>query len=188
MGSIYCIKNKINKKQYIGQSTNVNKRIKSHINSLRNNSHHNQYLQNSWNKYGEKNFEITILEENCPDELLDYFERYYISTWKTMDSKYGYNLESGGNKNKRLSEKTRKKLSEIHKGENNYFYGKKRPQHSELMKKMMLGENNPMFNKKHSEETRKKMSQSHKGKNCGKDNPNFKITILMIINKNNIII
>ena len=50
---IYCIENIINHKKYIGQSQNVFRRMYNHKNLLRNNKHHNSYLQNSWNKYGE---------------------------------------------------------------------------------------------------------------------------------------
>ena len=44
---IYCIENIINHKKYIGQSQNVFRRMYNHKNLLRNNKHHNSYLQNS---------------------------------------------------------------------------------------------------------------------------------------------
>lgn len=40
-------------------------------------------------------------------------------------------------------------------GKNNYWYGKKRPEHS----KRMRGENNPFYNNKHSEESLEKMKK-----------------------------
>ena len=48
---IYKITNKINNKKYIGQSIHVKERIAEHKNQLKNNTHHNQYLQNAYNKY-----------------------------------------------------------------------------------------------------------------------------------------
>ena len=60
---IYEIKNKINGKMYIGQSRNINKRRSYHLWKLRSNNHFNPLLQNSFNKYGEHNFEFIILEE-----------------------------------------------------------------------------------------------------------------------------
>ena len=69
------------------------------------------------------------------------------------------------NLGKSLSAETRKKFSEVKKGENNPFFGK---QHSAETRKKMSeakkGENNYWFGKHHSEETRKKMSEAQKGK------------------------
>ena len=48
---IYLIKNNISKKEYIGQSINIEKRWKDHKKDLRNNIHKNQHLQNAYNKY-----------------------------------------------------------------------------------------------------------------------------------------
>lgn len=55
---IYQIKNKINGKVYIGQSINIEKRLKRHLNDLRKLKHRNQHLQNAFNKYGEKSWYI----------------------------------------------------------------------------------------------------------------------------------
>ena len=61
---IYKITCKVNNKIYIG-STEVcfKQRFKKHKQRLRNNYHENDYLQKSWNKYGEDNFVFEILEE-----------------------------------------------------------------------------------------------------------------------------
>lgn len=84
---------------------------------------------------------------------------------------------------KRLSIETRKKLSESHKGERNFNYGKPRSEETKRkiseshkienlseesrrnLSNSKKGENHPMFGKKVSEDTRKKMSDSHKGEN-----------------------
>ena len=67
---------------------------------------------------------------------------------------------------KHHSEEAKKKNSEAHKGENNYWFGK---HHSAEARKKISeankGENHPLFGKHHSEETRKKMSEANKGKN-----------------------
>ena len=66
---------------------------------------------------------------------------------------------------KQHSEKSRKKMSESKKGENNPLFGK---HHSAEARKKMSeannGEKNPFFGKNHSAESRKKMSEAKKGK------------------------
>lgn len=124
---IYCIKNKVNNKIYIGQSTDIYGRMRHHKSELRNNHHKNTYLQNSWNKYGEDNFEFYILEE-CDIDDLDTLERSYISKYNSMNREYGYNRESGGNAKKKASQETKNKISKNHvdvSGKNNPMYGKK---------------------------------------------------------------
>ena len=61
---IYCIRNKINGKFYIGSSINCYKRIKSHhFARLKAQTHTNPHLQASFNKYGKLAFEAFVVEE-----------------------------------------------------------------------------------------------------------------------------
>lgn len=109
LGTIYKIENLVNGKVYVGQTVRQFKeRKKQHLSLLRRNIHDNQHLQNAWNKYGEKNFNFSIIEK-CEIEDLDKAEIFWISYYKEFVSVY--NLESGGNKNKRLSPETRRKKS-----------------------------------------------------------------------------
>jgi len=79
---VYAIKNIINDKVYIGSTTmSFLKRLQHHVSQLRNNKHKNQYLQNAWNKYGEENFEFSILEICEKNECLTK-EQYYIDSCK----------------------------------------------------------------------------------------------------------
>ena len=60
---IYCIRNIVNNKVYIGKSKNIYNRITQHIYLLRNKSKdENRYLINAWHKYGEDKFEYFVLE------------------------------------------------------------------------------------------------------------------------------
>lgn len=102
---IYEIINKVNGKKYIGQSVNVKRRLSDHKRCLRSNIHHNKYLQSAWNKYGENNFEFNILL-CCNRDELDNYETEYITKYNTCNKEFGYNLESGGNKNKALAPET----------------------------------------------------------------------------------
>lgn len=91
VSGVYQIRNVINNKIYIGSSKNIYKRWKTHISRLKYNKHCNSYLQSAWNKYGEDNFEFSILEEvNNLDELKN-LEQYYIDTLQPFEDR-GYNL------------------------------------------------------------------------------------------------
>ena len=108
---IYYIRNLVNNKMYIGQSEKVLNRIKSHIYQLETNSHHNNYLQNSFNKYGYDSFEFGIITYCDSSVLLDY-EIKFISLFNTFIPN-GYNLTKGGDgaPGKLCSESQRDKLS-----------------------------------------------------------------------------
>lgn len=139
---IYSITNKIDGKKYIGQSVDIESRFFQHKSELRSDIHSNSHLQHSWNKYGEENFLFEIITE-CTIVELDDLEKYYIDVNNCMDPEFGYNFESGGNKNKIVSEKTRKKISKSLSGRRHPFYGK-------------FKEESPFYGHKHNEKTKKK--------------------------------
>ena len=83
---IYKLINKITEDFYIGSASRIGKsnslsgfyvRFDKHKRQLNNNSHYNRFLQNSWNKYGGKNFEFEILA-TCPSEYCIKLEQYFI--------------------------------------------------------------------------------------------------------------
>jgi hypothetical protein len=75
---------------------------------------------------------------------------------------------------KHLSEETKKKISESHKGEKNPNFGKHL---SEETKKKM---SEARLGKKITEETRKKLSESHIGLQSGEKNPKVKLTWIQV--------
>ena len=108
-GQVYCIKNTINNKNYIGQATcftgnNNNKwgslgRWKSHIReALKNNDNHCVLLNNAIRKYKPESFEIITLIKCKLDELNEY-EIKFIKEFNSI-APNGYNLKTGGDKGK----------------------------------------------------------------------------------------
>lgn len=96
---IYCIHNIKNDKRYIGQSRDMRCRIASHKTALKNNHHENKHLQRAWNKYGKDSFKFEIICE-CPIELLDNNEIYYIDFYDSYNN--GYNNDRGGSANNKM--------------------------------------------------------------------------------------
>lgn len=89
---IYKIRNKKNDKVYIGSSRNIERRFREHKVYLKNDSHCNNHLQNSWNKYGKENFEFKPVLYCSVDDLV-FYEQRTIDSYKACDRKFGYNIK-----------------------------------------------------------------------------------------------
>jgi group I intron endonuclease len=154
IGTIYITTNLINKKQYIGQTIRpLQERIKGHL-------HKNGCIaiSSAIKKYGVENFKW--ISFSCPEEDLDWQEQFLIKELNTL-SPNGYNLETGGHKNKKLSEKTKEKIGQA-------LSGKKGRKHSEETKKKIgnryypKGRNHPNFGKKWTKEQKDNLSKKRK--------------------------
>lgn len=149
MGIIYCAKNIITEKLYIGQTRNtLKKRRQQHELSAKNMSeetlHYCRGIVNAIRKYGSESFEWSVLRDNVSDDDLDTVEVEEIAKHNSM-SPNGYNLTSGGMAGARsgesrqrmkeyrtgrpLSEQTKKRLSESQKG---------RPKSEETRRRMSI--------------------------------------------------
>lgn len=94
-GSIYIIKNKVNSKVYIGQTTmKIEERFYNHCKPSTQKKRSSYKLYNAMNKYGTENFYIELLEDNIPLEELDKKEIFYIEKFNSF--KNGYNSTYGG--------------------------------------------------------------------------------------------
>lgn len=112
MAIIYKITNTLNGKFYIGQTIqSLIKRFNGHKTDARVNNKTNQSLHNAIRKYGFENF-ICEEIENCPVELLDEREIYWIDKLNATDKNIGYNLDKGGrNSNRIFTEEVRRRIS-----------------------------------------------------------------------------
>lgn len=93
-GKIYLITNDINSKVYVGQTIqSLNKRFNGHCCYSKSDRSGNMYIKRAIHKYGRSKFHITLLEE-CPINLLNEREKYWISFYNSYNE--GYNLTKGG--------------------------------------------------------------------------------------------
>lgn len=174
MGYIYIHTNKLNGKKYIGQTT---MKPEQRWGADGGNYKKCTYFYGAIRKYGWNNFDHEVFE--LPDDQLDYAERYLIAFYDTLNHEKGYNLESGGNKNKKMSEEsnqkrsltlkgrpgtmkgrhhseeTREKISRIHKGR------KHSEEHNKNVANALKGHPGGMKGKHHSRETKEKLSEAH---------------------------
>lgn len=74
---IYAITNTLNGHVYIGSAVNISQRWGQHTRHLNKNSHHSDYLQRAWDKYGADCFEFSVLEY-CEAEWLLRWEQTFI--------------------------------------------------------------------------------------------------------------
>lgn len=94
MAYIYCIKNNINGKCYVGKTLkSPNERFSEHLYDAYKPTEENRPLYRAIKKYGKNNFSLQTLEE-CTDELASEREIWYIKKLKTYA--HGYNATIGG--------------------------------------------------------------------------------------------
>lgn len=90
-GIIYKLRNKLNRKCYIGQTTNsVEIRLAGHFRTKE------SPIGRALRKYGLQSFSIKILDTASSLAILNEKEVYWISRYKTMVSQGGYNIAVGG--------------------------------------------------------------------------------------------
>lgn len=133
VGYIYVFRNKINKKIYIGKTTELFK--------LRFNEHKynaftkltKTYFYNALRKYGWDEFDKFVIYQTDYnnskkeiDKIICEKEKFYINLFRTDCSDFGYNLTSGGDGvcGYKFSEETKAQMSKARSGENHWHYGK----------------------------------------------------------------
>jgi len=114
-GIVYLLVNAKNGKEYVGQTIcTLEKRWARHrwdctLKRVR------MAITAAISKYGEEAFERSVLCECQSQSELDKMEVYYIKERSTL-SPNGYNLSMGGNGKGKMSEESKRKVSEANKG------------------------------------------------------------------------
>lgn len=88
---VYMIHNKCNGRKYIGSTTDINRRLKTHKRELERGSHNNRFMQKDYDEAGPKNFEYVILEKNIEEDLLTAYEKYWLYKHDAIVMYKGYN-------------------------------------------------------------------------------------------------
>ena len=155
MFQVYMIINNINSKRYVGYTTkSLNERFKRHCES---DPSARMPIKYAIKKYGKENFEIKIIEEYSSKEDMLCGEKYWIAYLKPE-----YNILPGGIAGGlpkgyyKCSPETRKKLSESHKGQVSWNKGGKLSEET----KRKISE--AKVGKKLSNEHKQKISESMK--------------------------
>ncbi len=141
MGHIYIFRNKVNGKVYVGRSDRKEyQRKREHYYELRHNDHGNPYLQASWNKYGEENFERTVIEHTDNPQRTKEREQYWVEYYTdVLGPDNVYNIMAVGDSN----------------------YGKKIPVISEKLKQRYAEGFAPRKGKALSDEQREQIRETH---------------------------
>lgn len=98
---IYCYTNKINNHKYVGQTNNLNRRIREHHSCAFNEkaSSYNDLIHKKIREYGEDNFEIAVIEKLYTEDIREVNKREQY--WIEKENSYcgngaGYNMDLGG--------------------------------------------------------------------------------------------
>lgn len=104
---VYIIKNFSNGKIYIGKTErDVNKRFREHLQESRQKDSptYNYCLSRAIRKYGEQAFDVAVLADNIPDDMLDIVEAHYIDMYNSNNPEIGYNISPGHSDNSNVDE------------------------------------------------------------------------------------
>ena len=150
---VYCIKNKVTGRIYIGSTCNLNRRKSEHLKDLRHNKHYSLPMQEDYNKYGEQSFTISVIEE-CTKETQYEREQYYLDLYKPYENGYNKSVKAA------YADYKDSYFHKSHYGKDNQFYGK---HHTKELKEMMSKRRKGIKTKPHTEATKKLISEKAMG-------------------------
>lgn len=168
-GVVYSLKNLINGKLYIGQtSKTLEWRLRIHITDSK---RHRMKIGSALQEFGVENFEGRVVEFVYADtsleleRLLDERETYWIKELNSREN--GYNETDGGKgcPGRVTAEETRAKIALANMAENNGMFGTTWSEEKrESMRERMLGPNNHNYGKPLSDEVKAKLSDALRGR------------------------
>ena len=103
MNYIYCYTNQINQHKYVGQTNNLNRRIREHRSCAYNpqSSSHDALFHQKIREYGIDNFSIEVLEKlyNVSQDYVNERETFWIKDKQSFrGTGLGYNSDYGGSR------------------------------------------------------------------------------------------
>lgn len=113
---VYCYTNKVNGKKYVGITSARLLCIRAGHGAHYKGS---RYFYYAIQKYGWESFVPEILANNLSKSDAERLERHFISTLKTQNHDYGYNIDSGGRVPSEVSPEGRESLVRAASGTNN---------------------------------------------------------------------
>lgn len=159
MHYIYVIRNSINDKVYVGQTSKFSQRKAGHLYSARRGDQRSLYV--AMREFGVDKFAFELLEECVDPHVASQREEHWVKHFDAFNA--GYNLTNGGgyhvgNRGRKFSEEHKRKISEAHKGKT--FSEETRRKIGRATSKR-LRENHPMRGKHFSDEA---LSNMRKGR------------------------
>ena len=153
-GHVYLVDNKLNVKQYVGQTTVGDRRG------------HGKLIIKAYNKYGKENFTYDVIcGEINNQSTLNFVEQFWI---KVMGCRVpdGYNIEHGGTTFGKMSDETKAKIGQAHKGRKPSEEAKQKMKLAKLGKKHTLGaiENMRIAQSNRPKESYQKMADKLRGR------------------------
>lgn len=156
---IYKITNTVNGKFYIGSATDLVKRRRSHMSSLKHGSHKNSKLQRSYDKHGKDSFEFEIVLY-CETKDLIMYEQIIIDGFDPVANGYNIKPVAGSTTGYKHSDETKAKMRAA-------WVGRVLPPRSEETGRKISEAKKGKKRKPFTEEAKRNMSLARKGKKIG---------------------
>ncbi len=111
---VYLITNNLNGKLYVGKANNAKSRWGQHLSAAR--VKPRMVIARAIQKHGAENFRFEVLETFQTEDEAFWWESWWIQYLGSHQRGCGYNLDTGGNGGKTLTQETRQKLSDLNLG------------------------------------------------------------------------
>ncbi len=161
VSGVYAIRNTASRQVYVGSSSNIGKRLRSHRAQLNRGVHRNRALQADW-QHGAANFVVEVLETGIAPADLLIREAQWIDDKQANVQGSGYNvrLRADSNLGLRHTQEARAKIAEAGLGRPGYTRTAK---HRRATAQRLKG-NKLRLGQAHTQDARARMSSAHAGR------------------------